>query len=51
LTLGDYSILDEVKIWNEALSQAEVVADKENLVPVDPRIRLTGLWGQIKSTE
>lgn len=57
LTLGDYSnrplrgILDEVKIWNEALPQANIVADMENLVSVSPRGRLATLWGQIKSTE
>jgi len=56
LTLGDYGgrplkgLLDEVKIWNEALPQADIRADMEGgLTSVDSHGKLAALWGQIKS--
>ncbi len=58
LTLGDYSgrvlrgILDEVKIWNEVLSQGNIQADMEvATTAVSSHGKLSALWGQIKSTE
>jgi hypothetical protein len=58
LTLGDYSgrvlrgILDEVKIWNEALSQSEIQADMGMATTaVSSHGKLSALWGQIKLTE
>jgi len=57
LTLGTYSgrplkgLLDEVKIWNEALSQEDIQTDMKGLTPVDSRGKLTALWGQLKSSE
>ena len=58
LTLGDYGgrplrgIMDEVKVWNEALPQAEVQADMEaGSTAVSSHGKLAALWGQLKSPE
>jgi hypothetical protein len=55
LTLGDYNNrplkgrLDEVKIWNEALSQEDIQVDMKGLVSVSSCGKLATLWGQVKS--
>lgn|GEM_PF-1027375 len=57
LTLGDYSSrplkgrLDEVKIWNEALPQADIQADMKGLQAVNAHGKLSTLWGKIRSNE
>lgn len=46
-------LIDEVRIWNRALSEDEVVEQMNNgfdeLFPVDPRQKLTTTWGIIKT--
>jgi hypothetical protein len=57
LTLGDYAsrplrgIIDEVKIWNEVLSQADIRADMnaEGGDAVSSRGKLASMWGHIRS--
>jgi hypothetical protein len=55
LTLGDYNNrplkgrLDEVKIWNEALSQQDIQADMKGPQSVNHGGKLVTLWGQLKS--
>jgi len=57
LTLGTYSgrplkgMLDEVKIWNEALSQEDIQADMKGPQSVNPGEKLVTLWGQLKLSE
>ena len=46
-------LIDEVRIWNRALTEEEVIEQMEKghleLFPVDPRQKLTTSWGTIKS--
>ncbi len=46
--------IDEVRIWNRALTEDEVVEQMEKghfeLFPVDPRQKLATSWGQLKKT-
>jgi hypothetical protein len=46
-------LIDEVRIWNRALTEEEVVEQMEKghleLFPVDPRQKLTTTWGTIKT--
>ncbi len=46
-------LIDEVRIWNRALSEEEVIEQMEKghleLFPVDPRQKLTTTWGTIKT--
>ena len=46
-------LIDEVRIWNRALSEEEVIAEMESGfqsgTPVDPRAKLATTWGTIKS--
>ena len=46
-------MIDEVRIWNRALSEDEIVEQMEKghfeLFPVDPRQKLTTTWGTIKT--
>ena len=46
-------LIDEVRIWNRALSEAEVIAEMEigyqSETAVDPRDKLSTTWGTIKS--
>lgn len=46
-------LIDEVRIWNRALSEEEVLEQMEKghmeLFPVDPRQKLTTTWGTIKT--
>ena len=45
-------LIDEVRIWNRALSEEEVIEQMEKghfeLFPVDPRQKVTTTWGSIK---
>lgn len=45
-------LIDEVRIWNRALSEDEVIKQMDNgfeeLFPVDPRHKVTTTWGTIK---
>ena len=47
-------LIDEVRIWNRALSEEEVIEQMEKghfeLFPVDPRQKLATSWGQLKKT-
>ena len=46
-------LIDEVRIWNRALSEEEVIEQMESghfeLFPVDPRHKAATTWGTIKS--
>ncbi|MDE0634577.1 MAG: LamG domain-containing protein [Candidatus Poribacteria bacterium] len=46
-------LIDEVRIWNRALTEDEVIDQMEkghlDLLPVDPRQKLTTTWGTIKT--
>ena len=46
-------LIDEVRIWNRALTEEEVIEQMEKghfeLFPVDPRQKLTTTWGTIKT--
>ena len=46
-------LIDEVRIWNRALTKEEVIEQMEKghfeLFPVDPRQKLTTTWGTIKT--
>ncbi len=46
-------LIDEVRIWNRALSEEEIVEQMEKghfeLLPVDPRQKLTTTWGTLKT--
>ena len=48
-------LIDEVRIWNRALSEDEIVEQMNQghfeLFPVDPRQKLTTTWGTIKTKE
>lgn len=48
-------LIDEVRIWNRALSEEEVIEQMEaghfELFPVDPRQKLATSWGQLKKSE
>ena len=42
-------IIDEVRMWDEALTQADIKANMENVsTAVSPEGRLTTMWGKIK---
>ena len=43
--------IDEVRIWNRALSEDEVLAEMDigMLTPVDPLGKLATTWGTLKS--
>ena len=47
-------LIDEVRIWNRALTEDEVIDQMEKghfeLFPVDPRQKLATSWGQLKKT-
>ena len=47
-------LIDEVRIWNRALTEEEVIEQMEKghfeLFPVDPRQKLATSWGQLKKT-
>lgn len=47
-------LIDEVRIWNRALSEEEIIEQMEKghfeLFPVDPRQKLATSWGQLKKT-
>ena len=46
-------LIDEVRIWNRALTEEEVIEQMNNghfeLFPVDPRQKLTTTWGTLKT--
>ena len=46
-------LIDEVRIWNRALTEEEVIAEMESGyqsgTAVDPRAKLATTWGTIKS--
>lgn len=48
-------LIDEVRIWNLALTEEEVIEQMEKghfeLFPVDPRQKLTTTWGTLKTQE
>ena len=48
-------LIDEVRIWNRALSEKEVLEQMEKghfeLFPVDPRQKLATTWGQLKTSQ
>ena len=41
--------IDEVRLWNRALSDDEIVSAQGSLTPVDPLAKLTTTWGNIKT--
>ena len=43
-------LIDEVRIWNRALSEEEVLAEMEtSLTPVEPLGKLSTTWATLKS--
>lgn len=48
-------LIDEVRIWNRALSEEEVIEQMESghfeLFPVDPRQKLATSWGALKASD
>jgi hypothetical protein len=48
-------LIDEVRVWNRALSEEEVIDQMEKghfeLFPVDPRQKLATTWGQLKTSQ
>ncbi len=48
-------LIDEVRVWNRALSEDEVIEQMEKgffeLFAVDPRQKLATSWGQLKGTQ
>ena len=48
-------LIDEVRIWNRALSEEEVIEQMEaghfELFPVDPRQKLATSWGALKASD
>ena len=48
-------LIDEVRIWNRALTDDEIVEQMEKghfeLFPVDPRQKLAATWGHLKTSE
>ena len=48
-------LIDEVRVWNRALSEEEVIEHMESgffeIFAVDPRQKLTTTWGHLKTSE
>ena len=42
-------LIDEVRLWNRALSEDEILSAQGLLTPVDPLAKLTTTWGNIKT--
>ena len=42
-------LIDEVRLWNRALSTDEIAMAQGLLTPVDPRTKLATTWGNIKT--
>lgn len=42
-------LIDEVRLWNRALSEDEIVSAQGLLTPVEPLAKLTTTWGNMKN--